>query len=228
MGEVKTSDVPETKKADAENYNNIKPENDMSVKETKGFLDNQFSKNNNSIEKENPRQEKVDGKNYYDDNGQLYREDNNLVPNSEYTKKIDEYKTDDAGGIVSVEEKLNIKEHEGPEKKGGSYGEVFKSGEGDTTEVHHMPPDIITELSTKDGPAIKMDIEDHRKTASCGSSKEARDYRNIQKQFIEEGKFREALKMDIDDLREKFGDKYDEAISEMLVYVEKLEQEDRI
>lgn len=229
MGEFKTSDVSETKKPDVENYKNIKPESDITVKESKGFWDNQFSENNNSIEKENAQQEKVDGNtDYYDDNGHLNIKEKDLVPNSEYTMKDDEYKTDDAGRVVSVKEKLHIKEHEGPEKKGGSFRDVFKGGEGNIREVHHMPADIFTELSREDGPAIKMDIEDHRITASCGSSKEARDYRNIQKQFIEEGKFREALKMDIDDLREKFGDKYDEAISEMLVYVEKLEQEDRI
>lgn len=114
MSEVKTSDVPETKKTDVENYKNIKPESDMSVKETKEFWDNQFSENNNSIEKENPRQEKVDGKNYYyDDNGQLYREDKDLFPNSEYTINGYEYKTDDAGRIVSAEGKLHMKEHEG-------------------------------------------------------------------------------------------------------------------
>jgi hypothetical protein len=34
--------------------------------------------------------------------------------------------------------------------------------------------------------------------------------------------------MDIDDLHEKFGDKYDDAINEMLEYVDKLEEEGRV
>lgn len=34
--------------------------------------------------------------------------------------------------------------------------------------------------------------------------------------------------MDIDDIREKFGNKYDNAISEMLEYVDELEAEGRI
>lgn len=34
--------------------------------------------------------------------------------------------------------------------------------------------------------------------------------------------------MDIDDIHEKFGDKYDDAISEMLEYVDKLEAEGKI
>lgn len=40
--------------------------------------------------------------------------------------------------------------------------------------------------------------------------------------------FREALQMDIDDIHDKFGDKYDDAINEMLEYVDQLEQEEKI
>ena len=34
--------------------------------------------------------------------------------------------------------------------------------------------------------------------------------------------------MDIDDIREKFGDKYDEAIDQMLDYVDQLEKEGKV
>lgn len=122
----------------------------------------------------------------------------------------------------------NINEMDAPEKKGGSYDEVFKEGEGDKYEVHHMPADSTLNLERGDGPAIKMEKEDHRQTASCGSSREAREYRAQQKELIEQGKFREALQMDIDDIHEKFGNKYDDAISEMLEYVDKLEAEGKI
>lgn len=115
-----------------------------------------------------------------------------------------------------------------PEKKGGSYREVKENSDGDTHEVHHMPADSASTLERNDGPAIKMEKEDHRQTASCGSSREAREYRAQQQELIEQGKFREALQMDIDDIHEKFGDKYDDAISEMLEYVDKLEQEGKI
>lgn len=115
-----------------------------------------------------------------------------------------------------------------PEKKGGSYKEVKENSEGDTHEVHHMPADSASPLERNDGPAIKMEKEDHRQTASCGNSREAREYRAQQQELIEQGKFREALQMDIDDIRDKFGDKYDDAIAEMLEYVDKLEQEGKI
>lgn len=79
-----------------------------------------------------------------------------------------------------------------------------------------------------DGPAIAMEYSDHRETASCGNSYEAREYRAEQRELIEDGKFREALQMDIDDIHSKFGDKYDTQIDEMLEYVDKLEKEGKI
>lgn len=122
----------------------------------------------------------------------------------------------------------DIKEEEEIEKQGGSYGEVFKEGEGDKYEVHHMPADSVSFLERTDGPAIKMEKADHKQTASWGSSREAMEYRNIQKELIDNGRFEEAIQMDIDDIHDKFGDKYDGAISEMLEYVEVLKQEGEI
>ena len=113
-------------------------------------------------------------------------------------------------------------------KKGGSYKDVRIEGEGDKFEVHHMPSDSSSDIERNDGPAIKMEKEDHRQTASCGMSTDAREYRERQKQLISEGKFREALQMDIDDIHDKFGDKYDDAIAEMLEYVDQLEMEGKI
>jgi len=59
-------------------------------------------------------------------------------------------------------------------------------------------------------------------TASFGSSKEARAYREQQKTLIEQGRFREAQQMDIIDIQSKFGGKYDEAIKQMLDYTKYL------
>ena len=114
------------------------------------------------------------------------------------------------------------------EKKGGSYSEVKKTSDGEKHEVHHMPADSASHLERDDGPAIRMEKEDHRLTASCGNSREAREYREKQKELIEHGKFRDALQMDIDDLHEKFGDKYDDSISEISDYVDQLEKEGKI
>ncbi len=130
-----------------------------------------------------------------------------------------------------VNQELKSKEIHSPEagdRQGGRFGDIFKEGEGDKIEVHHMPADSVTELSRNDGPAIRMDKADHRETASCGSSREAREYRECQKDLIDEGKFDEAVQMDIDDIREKFGGKYDDAINEMLAYIDELEEAGKI
>ncbi len=73
-----------------------------------------------------------------------------------------------------------------------------------------------------------MEKEDHRQTASCGSSREACEYRAKQRELVEQGEFRKAQKMDIDDIHSKFGSKYDEGIKEMLEYDKKLEKEGKI
>ncbi|MCD8104531.1 MAG: hypothetical protein LUF35_05915 [Lachnospiraceae bacterium] len=112
--------------------------------------------------------------------------------------------------------------------QGGSYKDVFQGGQGDKYEVHHMPADSASFLAREDGPAIRMEKEDHRKTASCGSSREARNYRAAQKNLISQGKFKEALQMDIDDVKEKCGDKYNAAIGQMMQYVGQLEKDGKI
>lgn len=110
-------------------------------------------------------------------------------------------------------------------KEGGSYRDVKRVCDSTTHEVHHMPAKATSFLDELDGPAIKMDKFDHQQTASWGNSIEAREYRKIQKELIENGDFKKALEMDIEDIASKFANKYDNAIKEMLEYVSKLELE---
>ena len=176
-------------------YKSIKPEGDMTPKESQSFWDKLFS--TEILKKSDSKENKKD------------------LPEEGNDANVDD-------------EKSEINQSDILEKKGGSYGEVFKEGEGEKYEVHHMPADSVSYLERNDGPAIKMKKVDHRQTASCGSSREAKEYRAAQKELINQGNFREALQMDIDDIHEKFGDKYDDAISEMLDYVDKLESEGKI
>lgn len=114
---------------------------------------------------------------------------------------------------------------------GGSYSEVrehVEAAEAENKEVHHMPADSVSPLERNDGPAIEMDKEDHRQTASCGSSRDAKAYRAEQRAKIENGDFDGAFEMDVDDLHEKFGDKYDRQIEQAREYKDKLKQEGRI
>lgn len=103
-------------------------------------------------------------------------------------------------------------------QRGGAHGDV-KGLPG--YESHHMPADSVSPLPTNQGPAIAMKVDDHRMTGSWGSSREARAYRKRQAELLEQGKFGEAQKMDVDDVRAKFGDKYNEAIDQMLKYTDK-------
>ncbi|SDW37084.1 hypothetical protein SAMN05421504_101408 [Amycolatopsis xylanica] len=85
------------------------------------------------------------------------------------------------------------------------------------TERNHIPPKSVTGISKMgDGPAIEMDKLDHRETASWGPSKAAIDYRAKQLDLIKNGRCREAVQMDLDDIHAKFGTKYDAAIAEMM------------
>ena len=58
-------------------------------------------------------QKEINGKmHYYDDNGKLYRIDNNLQPNSEYDINGYHYTTDEEGRIISAEGKLHLTERD--------------------------------------------------------------------------------------------------------------------
>ena len=102
---------------------------------------------------------------------------------------------------------------------------------GDGLDSHHCPAKSCYQnatLSIQDGPAIKMDPADHRKTSSYGNSAEAQAYRAEQQRLINEGQVREAIKMDIDDIRRIENEvgqpgKYDSAIREMLDYSDSLD-----
>ena len=69
-----------------------------------------------------------------------------------------------------------------------------------------------------DAPAIQMQPPDHRKTKSYGNTAESVVFREKQAELIKAGRWKEAQQMDIDDIRSRFGDKYDAAILEALEY----------
>ncbi len=98
---------------------------------------------------------------------------------------------------------------------GGAHSEVRGlSG----YEAHHMPANSISPLSIGEGPSLAMLPEDHRLTASWGSSPAAQAYRQAQANLIAQGNFQAAQQMDIADVRSKFGSKYDAGIQQMLNY----------
>ena len=118
-------------------------------------------------------------------------------------------------------EKLPLHETNEGRKTGGAYGELKGEWGGNLEngdpprEIHHMPSNSANGLETSDGPAIVMEKGDHQETASWGNSREAREYREKQRELVKQGKFEEAMQMDIDDIHDKFGNKYDDAIAQM-------------
>ncbi len=88
-----------------------------------------------------------------------------------------------------------------------------------------MPSDSISPLSTGKGPGIQMETADHLQTQSWGSSADAEAYRQLERQMIEQGRFGDAQQMGIDDVRNLFGDKYDEAIRQMQEYTRQIPPE---
>ncbi|MGK5730285.1 DUF6531 domain-containing protein [Streptomyces sp. URMC 124] len=102
--------------------------------------------------------------------------------------------------------------------RGGWYGRLQPAR--DHNEINHIPAKSaykhLKTLTEHMGPAIRMDKPDHREVGSTGSSREARAWQKAQRNLIDQGRFDEAMKMDIDDIRARFGNKYDQHIADMV------------
>ncbi|WP_282206666.1 RHS repeat-associated core domain-containing protein [Kitasatospora fiedleri] len=114
-----------------------------------------------------------------------------------------------------------------PSGWGGWYGKLTPANwtdGSDTTryEVNHIPAKATylglgtPDLKESTGPAIRMEYDDHRDFISTGSSAASEQWRATQKSLIQQGKFDEAMKMDIDEIRRVHGTKYDAAIKDMV------------
>jgi len=104
-----------------------------------------------------------------------------------------------------------------PRVLGGAYEDVRAANKGG--QVHHTPASsVISPLPPERGPSFHMDTKDHINTASFGGKQAARQYRAAQERLIVEGRWKDAIQMDIDDVRSKFGSKYDVGIGQMLKY----------
>ena len=97
-------------------------------------------------------------------------------------------------------------------------------------EVNHIPAWNSIEIASKMNPelqnlpthgttpAIYMDRPDHRAMSSTGSSRNAKLWRKKQAELINQGKFKEAMEMDIDEVISKHGTKYNDNMKEMIDY----------
>ena len=110
--------------------------------------------------------------------------------------------------------------------QGGTYKKVVEANKGTGNHAHEIPSFDSVEKASKgvsnitrdsaDLPAVKMSPADHRQTASYGNSYEAKAYRELESKLIEQGRYKEAIQMGIDDLRSKFGTKYEKGIEKLI------------
>ena len=122
---------------------------------------------------------------------------------------------------------LGLKPGSQANKSGGHYGLMQPANPPGsplgTYEINHMPAKdswlqlgLTNSLTEDAGPAIRMEYDDHRNFISTGSGKASAKWRAKQAGLISQGKFDEAMKMDIDEIRRVHGTKYDAAIKEMV------------
>lgn len=144
-GDMKNGDVSDinTSKLEVKDFQKIKPEDNLTVSEAKSFWDDLFGKEisqeKEKTEQENPHQEVIDGVTYYyDDNGDLYRVGNELLPNSQYEINGYSYKTDEFGRIVSAEGKLHIKERDGRLPIKDSIDDIGKGDQKEGDDRGHL------------------------------------------------------------------------------------------
>ncbi|MFD8599497.1 RHS repeat-associated core domain-containing protein [Kitasatospora sp. NPDC059646] len=114
-----------------------------------------------------------------------------------------------------------------PSGRGGWYNKLkpanWTDGSDNTSyEINHIPAKATylglgtPDLKESSGPSIRMEYDDHRTFISTGSSAASDRWRAKQTSLIQAGKFDEAMKMDIDEIRRVHGTKYDAAIKEMV------------
>ena len=125
-----------------------------------------------------------------------------------------------AGNVADMKKAMETAGDAYVEAKGGAH-KVTSQPKNDGFDSHHCPAQSCYKgapISSADGPAIKMDPADHQQTASFGNRASARAYRAEQQALLEQGRLMEAIQMDVNDIRSRFGNKYDDAIQQMLDY----------
>lgn len=97
------------------------------------------SNNTDNTEQQNPHKEVRDGKTYYyDANENLYRVDNDLVPNNQYEINGYKYETDENGRIISAEGDLHLKDRDGRLPIKDSIEDVGKGNQKATDDRGHL------------------------------------------------------------------------------------------
>ncbi len=138
-----------------------------------------------------------------------------------YSYEETETSTKNAGfaNVNTLETKAPVKPN--IQIKGGAYknltfdNTVVSGKKKETIEQRHHMPSQYCGNKGKDGGTITMKTSEHKDTASYDSRQGAGEYRKRQKELVDSGKFEEAFEMDVQDIKNKFGSKYNEAIEHL-------------
>lgn len=84
--------------------------------------------------------------------------------------------------------------------------------------AHHNLGRAISPLSVGDGPSIAMLAKDHQTLVSSRAGKAAEAFRKEQADLLSKGDIEGAIQLDINDIKKRFGNRYDDSIAQMLKY----------
>ncbi len=96
---------------------------------------------------------------------------------------------------------------------------------------HHIPSKVTYEnsnISSDDGPAIRMDYDHEKYFVSHGKSRKTLRFLEQQKLLVQDGKIMQAIQVDEEDIRFKTSSTYASALKEMKDYARKLDPNDFI
>ena len=102
-------------------------------------LDISLENNNGELSSFIP--DKLDAQPHYDDNGNLYRVGNELLPNAEYVVNGYKYATDSNGRIIKAEGQLHLKNHDGKLPIKDSIEDISKGDHKTTDDRGHLIAD---------------------------------------------------------------------------------------
>lgn len=165
--EVMSSETKEIKSPSLENYKSIKPEKPMSTGEANDFWKSEFQ--NAADEYKNEAADINQSKQYFDDNGKLYRQGDHLLPNTQYEVNGYSYETDDKSRIVSAEGKLHLRDDDykrNMESVRGKEGQEYRERDEQGHLIGHQfgGSDRLENLVPMDAKLNRVDFVKIEKT----------------------------------------------------------------
>lgn len=141
INEIRPKESSEIKTPEANKYKEIKPESGTTYSDSKQFWQDEFSENQAD-------------RTYYDDNGEKYRQGNELEPNTVFEKNGYTYKTDEIGRVVSAEGKLQVKDHKGRNEMPDTRDIVAHGKMADSDDRGHLIADRFNGKDIKSGVVL--------------------------------------------------------------------------